>query len=142
MQKKGVSQIVSTILIILLVLAAIVIVWGVVERFVRTGEEAIIARTACMDIRLSIVEANSSENNVTVTRMTGGDTDAVNDIKILVEGTAATVTAPGGDAALEPLETKTYDVTSGINAGDKVEVAAVLEDETICDITDEIIAKA
>jgi flagellin-like protein len=43
MNRKAQSQIITTVLIILLVLAAIVIVWQVVQGTVRSGAEQLIA---------------------------------------------------------------------------------------------------
>ena len=153
MNKRAQAQIVTTILLILIVLAAVIIVWQVIDRFVGQGEEAITTKVSCIDVRLEIVEANatSGQNFIRVTRQSGGKTDAVSDIKILVNGAAAGDTDPSGGSGLEPLETKkwtsidTDTSVAGVQTmtdGDEVQVAAILDDNTICDIADTIDAAA
>lgn len=140
MKKKGQSEIITTILLILIVLAAVIIVWQVINRFVGKGEEAVTTKLSCIDVRLDIVEAKST-GSVKVTRQAGGADDAVKNIKILVEGEAATATDPAGGGTLTPLQTKTWTVSApSIAAGNEVQVAAVLSDDTICDIGDTITA--
>lgn len=145
--KRSQSQIITTILIILLVLAAIVIVWQVVQSTIESGAETIEGTAACIGIDLKIVSAYATGNNVTVTRMSGGNMNAVANVKFLVAGssiadTAVSVALPATTKNLEPLETKTYTgVTSSV--GEKVEVAAILSDTdgTICNVMDNALAE-
>ncbi len=143
MIKKAQSQIITTILIILLVLAAIVIVWQVVQSTIESGAETIEGTAACIGIDLKIVLANSTVNEASVTRMSGGAINAVADVRFLVAGASLSSTASTSGTDLEPLETKIYTgVTSSV--GDKVEVAAILSDTggTICNIMDNALAEA
>lgn len=133
MEKKGVSQIVTTILIILLVLAAIVIVWQAVKGTIEKGAETIESKTQCMDISLSIVSADVSDSTVKVMRLSGGNNDVVKDVKILVEGIS--VTHNLADPSLDVLESKSYTGVTMV-AENEVQVAAVLTDGTVCDISD------
>ena len=133
MKKRGQAQVVTTILMILIVLAAVIIVWQVIDRFVRSGGEAIETRVSCIDIKLEIAEADSSAGTVKITRMAGGEDDplpAVKNVKILVEKSAVVTT---GGGSLTQFETKTWTVTGGFSAGDLVEAGVVLQDDTICD---------
>ena len=136
--KHSQSQIITTVLIILLVLAAIVIVWQVVQSTIESGAETIEKTSACMGMGLEIVNADASANTVIVTRKSGGATDAVAGVRFLVEGSAETSNDPASGPDLEPLETKTYTGVSITAAGDKIEVAATLNDDdsTICNIMD------
>ncbi len=142
MIKKAQSQIITTILIILLVLAAIVIVWQVVQSTIESGAETIEGTAACIGLDLKIVSASAADNNVTITRMSGGSMNAVADVKFLVAGTSLIGTTSSTGTDLEPLETKTYTgVTCSV--GEKIEVAAILSDAdgTICNIMDSTLAE-
>ncbi len=137
MQRKGQAQVVTTILLILIVLAAVIIVWRVIDRFVEGGGGTITTKFSCVDVKLDIVSASDTDNSVTVTRLAGGDTYAVKDIKILVAGISATVNSvTTNNRTLAPLETKTYSVSEDIVEGDKIEIAAVLQDDTVCEVMD------
>lgn len=148
MSKKGVSDIITTVLIILLVLAAIVIVWQAVNKTITNGVGQIAPKMACVDISLTAVSANYTSHIVTVTRNAGGDdtgAGSVGGVKILVGGTAATLDAGSSSAGgLTQLETGHYNVTSPVlTNGVEVEVAAVLADgTTICSTTATVKATA
>lgn len=135
MSKKGQEQIITTILLILIVLAAIIIVWQVIDRFIKGGSAEISSRMSCVDVRLDIISANAT-GTVKITRLAGGDNDAVSNIKILVNGAAATIGTAPSPTTLEPLETKTWTLSSTVNTGDEVQIAPVLNDGTICDVSD------
>jgi len=141
MNKKAQAQIITTVLIILLVLAAIVIVWQVVQSTIESGAETIEGTAACIGIDLEVVSADATTDEVTVTRLSGGDTGAVGDIRFLVAGSAVSPTNPVSGSDLEPLETKTWTGFT-LAVGDKVEVAAILSDAdaTICNIMDNTLA--
>ena len=142
MSKKGQEQIITTILLILIVLAAIIIVWQVIDRFIKGGSAEISSRMSCIDVRLDIVSAVNSSQQVKVTRLVGGDNDAVSDLKILVNGAVATIGTAPSPTALEPLETKTWTLSTPFSVGNEIQVAPVLKDGTICDVSDTEIAVA
>ena len=133
-------------LIILLVLAAIIIVWQVVQRTVKGGTGQIEPAAACMNINLEIVNASATDNKVVVTRKAGASDTVVSSIKFVIDGTAfaGTVTPTPSGEDIGVLSTKTY-VLSGTGSdfikGQKVEVAAVLSGGTVCNVADESIAK-
>ncbi len=140
MEKKGVSQIVTTILIILLVLAAIVIVWQAVKGTVEQGTSAIEAKTACMNTELSFAEGVSCVDNGdetvsisgTITR--GADNaDYSTNIKLVVEGTTNEVTAP------DVLGSSSFTVDGVSGKENLLRVAPVVLDnngeDVICDPT-------
>lgn len=143
MKKKGQEQIVTTILMILIVLAAIIIVWQVIDRFVRGGSAQIETKMSCIDVRLDIVSANNNTGSVTVTRLSGGADDAVKDVKFLVDGIASDYTGVAAGAGLGVLESEEYTVANAIGAvGKKVQVGAVLKDDTVCDVSSEELTSA
>jgi len=147
--KHAQAQIITTVLIILLVLAAIVIVWQVVQSTIESGADPIEGTASCIGIDLEIVSislANGSNDEVEVRRLSGGDMNAVADVRFIVGGSSIASSDVLGPAEsdLEPLESKTYEIAEGtISSGEKVEVAAILSDDdaTICNIMDDATAE-
>jgi hypothetical protein len=136
MDKKGVSQIITTILIILLVLAAIVIVWQVIERFIERGGAAIEERTQCFDVSLDFVEGTVSCDSSGVASGTvsrGADSSGVISMKIITGNTASSVTT-----APVSLGTLTFSQGGGATGSVTVKVAPVVGTDVVCDPTDEV----
>ena len=130
--KKSQSEVITTVLIILLVLAAVAIVWGVVNNIVSRGAGSAGKGAICMEITIDIPSINTASSIVKVHRTAGGEDNAVANIKFLVNGKSATHN--NTDLALGPLETKDYTINStGLQANDKIEAAVILSDGTICD---------
>jgi len=74
--KKGLSQIVTTVIIILLVIVAIALIWGVVSKLLSNKGTQITNQGKCIDINLQatkIVPTESGNYTVTVQRKMGGD---------------------------------------------------------------------
>ena len=130
MNKKAQGQIITTILIILLVLAAIVIVWQVVGKTVEEGADSITTQSSCIGIVLDITAAAADTGIVSITRRTGGDEDALSGVTILVNGAVSTHT---GTDTLAVLTSGTLTVTTGFDKDDEITVAGILDDGTKCD---------
>ena len=130
MYKKAQSQIITTVLIILLVLAGVVIVWQVVRGTIGEGTENIGSAVDCLKVQLEITKAEVGVNAIEIKRAVGGD--ALSGVNILVNGTLQT--GAGTSSPISALETKTYGLGDALNSGDKVEIAAILVDGTVCDI--------
>ena len=118
MNKKGVSDIVTTILIILLALAAIVIVWQAVKGTVEKGGETITSQSKCIGLDLSITGSciiSDTTGAVPVTITRGGDSVGAGTLKITA-ASASTGTASDSSAttfsALDSV-TKTLTLTAG-----------------------------
>ena len=116
MERKAQAQIITTVLIILLVLAAIVIVWQVIQGTVQSGADELEGQSGCIGLNLDItgvVENTNSDGeieslDVSVTRRSGG-TDGEVAISILIDGAVVTTTVPGGgDNNLKELESQTF----------------------------------
>jgi len=74
--KRGLSAVVTTLLIILLVLVAVGIIWVVVRGVVETGTEQIDVSARCLsvDIRATeVIETSAGVYDVTLMRRSGGD---------------------------------------------------------------------
>ena len=127
--KKAQGEIITTVLIILLVLAAVVIVWQVVKSTVTTGTEQISGGLDCVTISLEIV-GNTSSNQILVKRNVGeGDLKA---IQVIMNGTKM---GSPIDVSLSELETKPVSTTNSIAKGDKIQIAAVLTGNKLCDLS-------
>jgi len=135
MNRKAQGEIITTVLIILLVIAAVVIVWQAVKGSISTTVAGIDPKLKCMDISFTINEARVSgtpANSVKVTRDSGGAGATIKDIKVLVEGAAATHVATG---AVGEVETKTITLlTPTLVVNNVVEVSAVLDGGSAGDI--------
>ncbi len=71
--KRGVSQVLVTVLIIILVLGLVGIVWAVVSGVVQKGTEDIEGASSCLGISFDVSPVcDANECNVTVKRNAGG----------------------------------------------------------------------
>ncbi len=128
--KKGISAVVATILIILIVVVAVGILWTALRPTIEEGSEQAGTTTSCMYLRLEIEKINVTDDEIIVYRDTGRAD--LSDVKILigekeVEKTPEEV--PG------ELESETYKVTYDIEEGDKIRIAGVIG-ETTCSVSD------
>lgn len=131
--KRSQQDIIVTILLVLLAIAAVVIIAGFIMRNVRTSGEVGEAKIDCLKLDYEIVQAINAQRAISIKRNTGGEDVNVTSIRIYVDGiwTANMTQVPA------VLETRSVDAsTSLLNAGQKVEIAPVLQSGTICDIED------
>ena len=126
--KKAVSTVIVTVLLILLVIAAVGILWVVIQRFVTTGTEDLGSATDCLETDLEISSYDAT--SVTVKRISGNAEIA--EIKVLVEGSATTRTIANTET-FGIGETKKVDVAV-VNTN-TIEVAAVIG-TTTCTVAD------
>jgi len=145
--RKGLSAVITTLIIILLVLVAVGIIWVVVRNVVQEGAEQIDIGSKCVAVDLSANSANCVDDgnswacNVTYKRNAGGD--AIGGLKIVLSNglTSFTHDVSGN---LAPPATRTE---SGIDTGiantdagpNSVELAAYFTDasgnEQLCNPT-------
>ena len=124
MNKKGISAVVANVLIVLLVVAAVAIIWAVVRPTIEQAGEGIEA--GCFTVQ---VKAEScTEGSVIVSRRAGAGT--IDELKIIVENVDSgdtTITDVTG-ATLETLvELATVVFTdASMSADNKVDVAVVV----------------
>ena len=66
--KRGLSDVIATVLIILLAIAAIVIVWGFVSNYLGKAGEGIESQSACISVNAKPLNCviDTSDNNATV----------------------------------------------------------------------------
>jgi len=132
--KKGVSAIVATLIIVLLVIVAAGIVWFVIKGIVQSGAEQVELGQKCLEIDLeyvSVTETTSAEcgdddaYSVTLRRASGGD--EIEGVKVvLLNATDSSELQEFG--VIGELETKTTTVCSDALNADKIQFTAYFED--------------
>ncbi|MCH8945712.1 MAG: hypothetical protein IIA85_02210 [Nanoarchaeota archaeon] len=125
---KGLSNVIVTLIMIVLVLVAVGLIWTAVQSNIESGTEQIEVSAKCLkiDIKATKLECGGVNNgvcNVTVTRNVGGDDLA--GIKLILTNTEGETNyvndVPGN---IVPLETKTeVDITTGLTDVSIVAVA-------------------
>jgi len=109
--KQGMSAVVTTLIIILLVIVALGIIWVVVKNVIESGREQVEWANKCMSIEVTavkIVASGDNFENYTVTlRRTGAGEDAIEGVKLVFsDGTEYSNVTEFG-IAIGKLETKT-----------------------------------
>jgi hypothetical protein len=126
MDKRGVSDIVSVVLLILLVLAAIGILWYAISGFLNEGTKNIAGSADCLTNSFSI-EALSiigTDLNVSV-KKTGGDV-APTRLEFIVDGIKTAQNEVSPSTWPETGETRIYNLNNvNANSGDEVAVLGV-----------------
>jgi len=130
LSKKGVSEVVTVILIILISIAAVVILWNVIRPMIKGTADSI--QSGCLAMDLEVTSCDVNAETVVVQRNTGGGVLA--GIKLSIEdstGDTEIIDCNQDEAKLKELETKTIalsdcDETPIILANYKVTVAGVL----------------
>ncbi len=132
--KKGVSEVVANVLIVLLVIVGVAVIWSVVKPTIDKSAEQI--DTGCFEVSL---EANSCKPNavtaanwdVVVKRSTGAGT--LTGMKLIFEDSssgATTVVDAGTITGFDELETQTFsNLDDGAITADRVNVAAIVGNE-------------
>lgn len=138
--KKGVSDVITTVLIILLVLAAVAIIGGILLRNIGDAGSKIGTQTACLDLDVKpakCTRANDLLNtpaNVLVSRGGRGNDVVISDLTLLFEeATTKEVTTVVGSTgfsygldSLKALETDSYTINSLVAGKYNVRVAATI----------------
>ncbi|MBA7597945.1 hypothetical protein ES703_04954 [subsurface metagenome] len=148
--KRGLSAIVATLIIILLVLVAVGIIWVVVRNLIQEGAEQIDVSTKCIavDVRavsVAPVVGSPESYSVTLRRLSGGET--IGGIKIALFNETANSGVLGKFNAsatlLGQLDTKTETVAAGITNANRLEYTVYFIDasgnERLCSQTNSYI---
>ena len=133
--KRGLSTVVTSLIIILLVLVAIGIIWVVVRGMITTSSGQIDIKSRCLEIDVRAISDVVSTQAVTIKREAGGG--VIDGVKLAFSG--------GGSvecAALDSLETATCGasaLSTDFAIGDTVTVGAYIKDSNLvnqfCPIT-------
>ena len=134
--KKGLSTVVTTLIIILLVLVAVGIIWGVVNNLLSKSSDTIESSTKCLDISVKGLRVvydpsdSTGDYNVTLQRSgSGGNEDIY--AKVIFYSDANNSAVLDWDTALRPLDTKTTPfLDTGVANASRLEVTPYYLDDT------------
>jgi hypothetical protein len=135
MNKRGLSQVVTTVIIILVVLAAITLIWAAVRPTIQDASERITADCITLEleaVRGSCTIGDASMANVKVNR--GPDSGTLTGL-ILVFGDGTTKDITNVSQIPGPLETTIVYTGRALAADDTVTVAGVVGQGNVCDVS-------
>lgn len=131
--KRGLSTVVTTLIIILLVLVAIGIIWIVIRGVIETGTSSIDYSVKCLkvDVRATYVNCSGSPcvtATVTLNRKAGGD--AIDGVKAVFYNATSSSSVLESSGNIEPLTTKNAPFTTGLTGNiTKVAINVYFKDE-------------
>jgi flagellin-like protein len=145
MNNKGLSGIVTTLIIILLTLVAIGIIWAVVSNLLSKSSGTVESSTKCLDVDIratKVVENVAGNYTVTLKRSASGDDTEMCAKVVLYTATTNSPVLDFSDNCLTPLESASQtfgDITGNITSATKVEVTPYYIDsnnkEKLCTVT-------
>jgi flagellin-like protein len=109
---KGLSAVVTTLIIILLTIVAIMIIWGVVRGLLDNSSNTIDKSTKCLEIDIQATKViNTSDGNysVTVTRTAGGE-DIIEGLEIILSSDTDASDVLDTAEGFAPMNMKTYSI--------------------------------
>lgn len=137
--KRGLSEVITTLLIIGLSLAAIVIIWVVIQNIISTGSDQVSLGKFTMDLQIEKVLINPGTLEVTVKRNPGKG--ELNGLKFIISDGTSTEVLEEKNIQLEELETKTF-ILAYDGIVKEVSIAPIIIQssgaETIGDVKDEL----
>ena len=149
--KKGISAIIATVMIILITVAAVSIVWAAIIPMIRNQLET---ATVCVDAVSQIQIMNKgytcvdrTSGNVSVQVSRGAkEFDLVN-IDVLVSAKGNTQTFPAIGVMPDSNEERVYVIATGMNADDieSVQIAPIIttgNSEKTCDVSSTVVLRA
>ena len=132
--KKGVSEVVANVLIVLLVIVGVAVIWSVVKPTIDKSAKGIETGTACTGVSLEVVSCAQGDTtndwDVVVKRNTGAG--ELTGLKLIFEDAteATSVVDAGAITGFDELETQTFsNLDDGTIVATKVNVAAVVGGE-------------
>lgn len=143
-EKKGLSTVVTTLIIVLLVLAAIGIIWGPIRGLLSSSTDSL-SQTACLDLDLratKVTNITANTYNVTI-RKQGGSTDLeVGAMLIFYSDAGTSDTVKFGPLFGESTQVRTAGPITGVANANKVEVIPYLinpdtAEEMVCSTSTE-----
>jgi flagellin-like protein len=129
--KRGLSAVVTTLLIILLTIIAVGIIWVVIRNLVEQGSQQIDITTQCasLDVRaVSVVDEGGGNYTVTLTRRAGGGD--IGGVKIVIFNQTTNTGVLDFGQTLKPLETKSKKLTTNVFNASRMEFTPYLLDSS------------
>lgn len=134
-EKRGLSGIIETIVLVLLVLLAVGIVWAVVQGLIVGKTEEIAQMSNTLELQITKVNTtNQPADTIAVQVERGAGEGDIAGIRFILDNgdENSLIDNTNADAKLQPYAKKTFDVTStdfDLTTLKKVEVVAIFEDE-------------
>jgi hypothetical protein len=130
--KKGLSTIIVTVILIGLSLAAIVIVWVVVSNLLNTGAADINIRSKCLEVNIAATYANcTTGGNCTVLlERTGTGSEDIGGVKFVFKNVTDSSPVVDVSGNVPQLSGRRVTVANPLNATNDVEVTAYFTDTT------------
>ena len=137
---KGLSTIVTMLIIILLALVAVGIIWGVVGGLLDKNKEKISTSTKCLDVDVQATKViNLTLTNYSVTLRRSSTGDEINGVKLIFFSDVDNTGIIEFGEAPSPLETITRSVETDLQGANKIEVTPYFLDtngnEQLCPVT-------
>ena len=135
--KKGLSAVVTTLIIILLVLVAVGVLYTVFMKFIKTGTETMDLNTKCLAVNIEAIAVKNESPmtnpkvnySIRLTRTAGGDEIAGIKIVLLNDTASSSVIDVPGN--IEPLATVTKNIENvEVQDASKIEVTVYFKDES------------
>ena len=136
MKKKGLSAVVTTLIIILLVLVAVGIIWTVVRNVVETGASKIDITSKCLavDVRaVSVAEVDPGNYSVSLERRAGGE--EIGGVKINFFNDTGNSGVLEFGIAIGELNTETAILEAGITNANNIQFTVYFKDESGNDVS-------
>lgn len=136
--KKGLSGIVTTLIIILLVLVAVGVIWGVVSNLLNKSTGKIQENSQCLDIGLSATKIVPNGTNYTITlkRTATGSGQVGGKFMLYSADNNTEIKTFDNGVMFGPAEVKTWTYNSTLSNATKIDVYAYFVDqngkETLC----------
>ena len=133
MGKRGLSAVITTLIIILLVLVAVGIIWVVVRNLLQEGAEQIDISAKCLAVDMTAVSVTAVTNetgnySVTLKRSAGGE--AIGGLKLTLFNSTDNSGVMDFGTAPDELETKTQKIAAGVTNANKLEYTAYFVDSS------------
>ncbi len=137
--KRGLSAVITTLIIILLVLVAVGIIWVVIRNLLQEGAEQIDISSKCLAVDMSAVSVTAVTNesgNYSVALRRGAGGEAIGGVKLTLFNSTDNSGVIDLGTALDELETKTQKVAAVVTNANRLEYTAYFIDssgnEQIC----------
>ena len=136
--RKGLSTVVATLIIILLVLVAVGIIWAVVKDILQQGSETVDINVKCLAIEVnavSVSETSAGVYDVTFVRGSGkGDIGGIK-MNVFNDDVSSGIIDFGSAISVLETQTRTMDTTVGgeitrIDGGNKIKFIVFFLDES------------
>jgi hypothetical protein len=132
--KKGLSTIVATLLIILLTLVAVGIIWVVVRNVVQGGSQQVSIDTKCLNANVVATRVTNDTTNFSVTLSRQAGDDVLGGVKLVFTNDAGTSSfvkdVPGDITALSTVTTYVTILDTDLSNPSKVGVVSYFLDES------------